>query len=152
VLYYNGQYSLLRLSDDVRPGPSFLRWLSDDPPPYPGKYSRTNVNYLPSYESAIEIERERARETENNSTRDVVQRALESAEVASTSGSDAVPSTSGSDVVVFTVAGGSDSSLENAGSDIQGASGGPLTGPVAGNHIETETDLEDRSSHSQTFL
>ena len=43
------------VSGSVRPGSSFFRWFSDDPPPYPGKYSRTNVNYLPSYESAVEI-------------------------------------------------------------------------------------------------
>ncbi|XP_061169210.1 uncharacterized protein LOC133178523 isoform X2 [Saccostrea echinata] len=28
---------------------------SDDPPPYPGKYSKTNINYLPSYDSAIKM-------------------------------------------------------------------------------------------------
>lgn len=27
----------------------------DDPPPYPGKYSKTNINYLPSYDSAIKM-------------------------------------------------------------------------------------------------
>ena len=43
------------VSGSVRPGSSFFRWFSDDPPPYPGKYSRTNVNYLPSYESAVGI-------------------------------------------------------------------------------------------------
>ena len=43
------------MSGNVRPGSSFFRWFSDDPPPYPGKYSRTNVNYLPSYESAVGI-------------------------------------------------------------------------------------------------
>lgn len=31
----------------------------DPPPPYPGKYSKTNVNYLPSYDSAMKMEQER---------------------------------------------------------------------------------------------
>lgn len=50
------------VSDNTRPGSSFLQWLRDEPPPYPGKYSRTNVNYLPSYLSAIEMEQERQRQ------------------------------------------------------------------------------------------
>lgn len=37
-----------------RPVPSLARF-TDDPPPYPGKYSKTNVNYLPSYDSAIKM-------------------------------------------------------------------------------------------------
>lgn len=28
---------------------------ADDPPPYPGKLSRTNINYLPSYNSALQL-------------------------------------------------------------------------------------------------
>lgn len=28
---------------------------ADDPPPYPGKMSRTNINYLPSYNSALQM-------------------------------------------------------------------------------------------------
>lgn len=28
---------------------------ADDPPPYPGKLSRTNINYLPSYNSALQM-------------------------------------------------------------------------------------------------
>ncbi|XP_061169190.1 uncharacterized protein LOC133178513 [Saccostrea echinata] len=31
----------------------------DPPPPYPGKYSKTNVNYLPSYDSAMKMEQDR---------------------------------------------------------------------------------------------
>lgn len=50
------------VSDNIRPSSSFLQWLRDEPPPYPGKYSRTNVNYLPSYLSAIEMEQERQRQ------------------------------------------------------------------------------------------
>ncbi|XP_078331558.1 uncharacterized protein LOC111123957 isoform X3 [Crassostrea virginica] len=46
------------MNSDVRPGSSFFQRFSDDPPPYPGKYSRTNMNYLPSYESAIKIANE----------------------------------------------------------------------------------------------
>lgn len=66
-----------------------------------------------------------------------------------------MPSTSGSDAVVFTVAGDSETSLDNrlnADGDIQGAIGGSFTGPAVENHIETETDLEVQSYHSQTFL
>ncbi|XP_061183106.1 uncharacterized protein LOC133191368 [Saccostrea echinata] len=28
---------------------------ADNPPPYPGKLSRTNINYLPSYNSAVQM-------------------------------------------------------------------------------------------------
>ncbi|XP_048781219.2 uncharacterized protein LOC125683793 isoform X3 [Ostrea edulis] len=39
---------------------SSISCLRDDPPPpYPGKYSKTNLNYLPSYDSALTMERER---------------------------------------------------------------------------------------------
>lgn len=34
---------------------SSLTAFRDDPPPYPGKYSKTNINYLPSYDSAIKM-------------------------------------------------------------------------------------------------
>lgn len=32
-----------------------LTLFRDDPPPYPGKYSKTNINYLPSYDSALKM-------------------------------------------------------------------------------------------------
>lgn len=40
-----------RISRNVPSRTSFI----DDPPPYPGKYSKTNINYLPSYDSAIKM-------------------------------------------------------------------------------------------------
>lgn len=42
---------LQRISRNVPSRTSFI----DDPPPYPGKYSKTNINYLPSYDSAIKM-------------------------------------------------------------------------------------------------
>ncbi|XP_061169222.1 uncharacterized protein LOC133178535 [Saccostrea echinata] len=92
----------------IRPGPSFLHWLADEPPPYPGKYSRTNVNYLPSYESAIEINRRLqwvrdAAEVARAKEEEVDQKALTSE----------VTSESGNDVVVFMVGGDLETSQEN---------------------------------------
>jgi hypothetical protein len=40
---------------DFQRVPRVIQTLFDDPPPYPGKYSKTNINYLPSYDSAVKM-------------------------------------------------------------------------------------------------
>lgn len=47
-------YVRIHLTDSQR-AQRVLQTPSDDPPPYPGKYSKTNINYLPSYDSAIKM-------------------------------------------------------------------------------------------------
>lgn len=42
---------------------------ADDPPPYPGKMSRTNVNYLPSYNSALQMSSLSGGQTEETTNR-----------------------------------------------------------------------------------
>lgn len=79
--------------DNTRPGSSFLQWLRDEPPPYPGKYSRTNVNYLPSYLSAIEMEQERQRQetaTMSQPARDLPEVSSESSVIMFTAPEDGV--------------------------------------------------------------
>lgn len=81
------------LRDNTRPSSSFLQWLRDEPPPYPGKYSRTNVNYLPSYLSAIEMEQERQRQetaTMSQPARDLPEVSSESSVIMFTAPEDGV--------------------------------------------------------------
>lgn len=83
------------LRDNTRPGSSFLQWFRDEPPPYPGKYSRTNVNYLPSYMSAIEMEQERQRQetaTMSQPARDLPEVSSESSVIMFTAPEDGVVS------------------------------------------------------------
>lgn len=42
---------------------------ADDPPPYPGKMSRTNINYLPSYNSALQMSSLSSGQTEETTNR-----------------------------------------------------------------------------------
>lgn len=104
----------------IRPGPSFLNWLADEPPPYPGKYSRTNVNYLPSYESALDIDRRLrwardAAEVARSKEEEVNQKTLTSEELTSDGGDDVT-------AVVFILGGDLETNQENSanhGSDRQ---------------------------------
>ncbi|XP_022290256.2 uncharacterized protein LOC111101894 [Crassostrea virginica] len=49
-LWFRGQHAGVGSSSDES-GQTY----ADDPPPYPGKLSRTNINYLPSYNSALQL-------------------------------------------------------------------------------------------------
>lgn len=131
------------LTDDPRPGSSILQWLRDEPPPYPGKYSRTNVNYLPSYQSAIEIEQERQRQeraTLSQQVRDLPEVSSETSVIMFTAAEDGVISLKDSQTFSGSRINETNTTAENIVNESS----------VSSQTDESEAQLDERMAHVQT--